>query len=136
MKLRGNSSCVRLTIKNPSLTHEMGFDRGCCMGIYRTLDPVKDLTERGRLKLVMIELYGKALKASSREWKELFERALASENTSTKLTSRQSCLESEIENALEEPSSRINTAGIPSHQTKSVTLSQSNKLISKTSNMD
>ena len=79
-------------------------------------------------------IYSPVLNAWNRDWKELFDIADPSLKTSAKLTSRQESPSpgSAIENAV--PSSRSNTAGIPSQEAKSVTLSQSNKVISYTSN--
>ena len=92
----------------------------------RSLDKTKDAAEIARLNEEMVELYSSAMKASSRDWNELWESRRASWNTSTALTSRQSSPGSAIEKAETTSPSRSSTAGIPSHQQYSETLSQSN----------
>jgi hypothetical protein len=77
----------------------------------------------------MEDLYGAALKRSNLEWKTLSETLLASEKTSLKGTSRQASPGSALEKALADSGESTKTAGIPSHQAKPVTLSQSNKSI-------
>ena len=95
----------------------------------RTLDEVKDAKEFKRLRTEMEDLYGAALNRSNKEWKSLSETLSASDKTSTRLTSRQGSPGSALEKALADSEVTTKTAGIPSHQAKPVTLSQSNKSI-------
>jgi len=96
---------------------------------WRNIDKAKDPEKWSLALKEMEDLYGAALKRSNLEWKTLSETLLASEKTSLKGTSRQASPGSALEKALADSGESTKTAGIPSHQAKPVTLSQSNKSI-------
>jgi len=93
----------------------------------RNLHKVKNAKEYKQLVKEMEDLYGAALNRSNKEWKSLSETLSASDSTSVILTSRQGRSGLDLEKAAASSEDSTKTAGIPSHQAKDVTLSQSNK---------